>query len=775
MVQADADRPSNEEASTMRMLLVAIGATALAAACGAASAFADAYLGLDVVKRTEGLMVWRVLPGPLDGNFVSSHSLARGDLIASIDGEPAVASVWEALGSRPIGSSVRIAYREGRVRGASGAPDPNGALREIAVTLDDAAVWRGWHRSGELPPLPDIARAADTPRGDLDAGLALLGPEARQRSQAVLASLDGIAAKHGDPATPPLLRAVFHTPGETESIVRAAVPNADAMRSAPFRGAALLAAGLAAVPASALPDPHGTFKIEHAQAGVWYLDFLLNGARARFEEWVKPTEARLPGLRPLVVERLDNLLVRGQNARVAMEALRAIPTLPPEKAAVLVAHFDVRPELGSDLAALSPETLPEALRGAVEGDILAASDIAEIGWVVFGGRGSNRYDLGRVAAVLDLGGDDRYEWNHVQAAHRLVVDLSGNDRHRGGAIGPAGSLGAIAVIDDHAGDDRYEGGELTAGTALGVSLIVDRGGNDHYSGGAWSLGSAAGGVAMVVDLSGSDRVHGEGMAIGVGGPSGVGAFVDVAGDDVATLGTLPSVYGLEGERAGFGMGFGLGFRMAAAGGVGAYVDYAGRDLRQSGEFSQGCGYYLGLGVLVDLEGDDVAVCDRYGIGGSAHQAAGVYLDVAGNDSYAARTAAHLGGAWDESLSLFVDTAGDDNYRADGLALGAAAQQAVGIAVDRAGNDAYRAGGGSLGAAGDNEYHFDQAGLGSFALFLDLGGADLYPSPRMDGATTVSSEAAPARARGADAVFHDAPPAAAASGTGANRTGKASES
>jgi hypothetical protein len=249
------------------------------------------------------------------------------------------------------------------------------------------------------------------------------------------------------------------------------------------------------------------------------------------------------------------------------------------------------------------------------------------------------------------------------------------------------------------------------------------------------------------------------MAIGVGGPVAVGAFVDVDGHDIASLGTRPSVYGVAGEHAGFGMGFGLGFRLAAAGGVGAYIDFAGRDQRRSGEFSQGCGYYLGLGILFDGAGDDLSACDRYGFGSAAHQAAGVMIDLDGNDTIVAKTAAHVGGAWDESLAYFIDHRGDDSYRVDGLSLGAAAQQAVGIAIDRAGSDLYRAGGTCLGAVSDNEYHFDEAGLGSFALFLDAGGVDLYPSVRGNGTRRTSPEDAGVRARERDSVFEDRPDAA----------------
>jgi hypothetical protein len=259
---------SNEEAFAMTMVACA-ALTGVIAWCAPSDPIPSrGYIGIDVVQRAEGLMVWRVLPGPLDGNLVTSETLARGDLISTIDGEPAGLAAWDAIRSRPIGTPVRIGYREGRSRGASGAPNADGAVREAIVTVDDAAIWSGWHRSGDLPPLPGLPRASDTPRDELDDGLALLGPTARGRAEAVLASLDGIAAKHGDPATPPLLRGVFRFPGEAEAIVKAAIPAAQTLRTSPFRGAASLAAGLAGAPASALPEAHGSFKIEHAQAGV---------------------------------------------------------------------------------------------------------------------------------------------------------------------------------------------------------------------------------------------------------------------------------------------------------------------------------------------------------------------------------------------------------------------------------------------------------------------------------------------------------------------------
>jgi hypothetical protein len=254
--------------------------------------------------------------------------------------------------------------------------------------------------------------------------------------------------------------------------------------------------------------------------------------------------------------------------------------------------------------------------------------------------------------------------------------------------------------------------------------------------------------------------------------------VDVAGNDRTTLGTRPSVYGVEGERRGFGMGFGLGFRLVAAGGVGAYVDLAGDDRRKSGEFSQGCGYYLGLGLLVDRAGNDDVECDRYGLGGSAHQAAGVYLDRAGNDRYLGKTAVHVGGAWDESIGVFIDSAGDDVYAVAGLALGGAANQSIAIAIDRTGADRYEAAMPSLGAGGTNDYHFDDYQVGSLGLFLDLDGVDTYPDDRDNARgndrgndrTIASPEAITAPGTGADGVFIDrtSPPPAASPAAGAER-------
>ncbi len=726
-----------------------------AALCLAAPSGPEAgFSGIDVLVRATHLEVRTLRPGPVDGGLVASTSLARGDRIVTVDGAPASGSAWDAAHAKGAGAVVSIGYLR------KDEPD-DAPVRTVDVTLDDPAIWRGSWRTADLPPrdAPTIDDGAIA-SAIRDAESAL-GPLAQARATALGAHLSALDEANRDPRTPPLLRDVLARPEQATTVAEGALPPGERWTSAPFRAAAELVARASANDPASLAEPHGTFAIGHADAGIWYLDFLLNEARVKFESTVPASEPSAGDLRALAVERLESLMVRGPRSREAMVALGGIDRFGPAEAARVLAHFDVVAAPSAEFLASAPVELPAELAGAVEGAVLAASQVPELGWLVVGGPGPNRYDLGRVAAVLDIGGDDHFDWNHGAGMHRLVVDLAGDDLHEGGAtLGPAGAIGAVAVIDDRGGDDRYRGGAMTAGASLGVSLLLDRAGNDRYEAGAWSLGASLGGAALVVDLAGDDEARCAGMGMGVGGPLGIGAFVDVAGDDTGLLGERPSVYGVAGEHAGFGMGLGLGFRLASAGGVGLFVDLAGDDVRRSGEFSQGCGYFLGLGILVDGAGDDTVVCDRYGVGSAAHQAAGVAIDRAGRDSYLVRTAAHLGGAWDESVGVFLDLAGDDSYRAGGLSLGGAAQQAVAIMVDAAGDDDYRGGGAILGEPSSNEYHFGTTGLGSLALFVDLSGRDAYPGDRADGRTIATPDEATPELRGRDGVFVDRAPAPA---------------
>ncbi len=490
------------------------------------------------------------------------------------------------------------------------------------------------------------------------------------------------------------------------------------------------------------------------------MDFLLNGARPIVESAVpKATLGAAFGtdITRVLTDRVENLRIAPEDTRGREIATTGFASIDRAKLLAAIEHLEVDLAISEGIPAMEGDALPDELKGAVQGTIVTCEKIPDLGWIIVGGLGANEYDLGVIAAVFDFGGDDKYHWRHVAFDQRGIVDLAGNDHHDGGAFGPASGVGAIAFIDDRAGNDIYEGGLASAAVGIcGVGVIVDRAGNDIYRGKSWSVGTGVAGIGAIVDLSGDDRYQCGIFGVALGGPLGIGLVLEAQGNDLYRVeGERLSVYGLTTCDCSWGIGMGFGFRRDVSGGTGFIDDFSGNDRSESGEFSQGCGYYFGLGAVRDRGGDDVRTSDRYGIAAAAHQAGSIYLDASGNDSNACTTAANCGGAWDESVAVFIDDTGDDSYHCDGLAIGAAAQQAFGLFEDRAGRDRYRFAWQSVGAGGMNEYHFKDTGLGSLSIFLDLGTAiDLYLGEGSDGMRRVSPEAPTEELRQLDGVAID---------------------
>ncbi|MHC4142992.1 MAG: hypothetical protein ACYSUF_14390, partial [Planctomycetota bacterium] len=111
--------------------------------------------------------------------------------------------------------------------------------------------------------------------------------------------------------------------------------------------------------------------------------------------------------------------------------------------------------------------VPDELAGAVSGAIRGAYLYEPVGWIVIGTGQENRYDMARVAAVVDAGGDDEYYATGLRLGCRMIIDLEGDDLYTGTPQqGPGGALLGVSLIDDRAGDDRYEGDLLSAGAAM---------------------------------------------------------------------------------------------------------------------------------------------------------------------------------------------------------------------------------------------------------------------------------------------------------------------
>jgi len=345
----------------------------------------------------------------------------------------------------------------------------------------------------------------------------------------------------------------------------------------------------------------------------------------------------------------------------------------------------------------------------------------EHGWILIGGKGKNKYALEEPVAVLvDLGGDDTY-LGRIASSHDpehpfgVVVDLAGNDTYTPSRCGLATGRLGVGLLHDLAGNDRYHLSEGSGGVGLGgIGVLIDERGDDVYTGSRFTQGAAVAGLGLLLDRRGNDRHTAFGYAVGLGGSAGVGAVVDVEGNDAYQCGNkYPSGYNqLEKpppksgdprfQWTAFGMGTGLGRRIvgttdprhhqyALAGGVGMVIDVAGDDTYASSNFSQGCGYYFGAGLKLDLDGDDSHGAARYGHAAGAHFGMGLFVDYRGCDRYASTGPTYnLGCAWDHSIFVCIDA----------------------------------------GATGDTYDLTRSAGLGradidSWAVFADLGGADRY--------------------------------------------------
>ncbi|MBU3728701.1 MAG: hypothetical protein FGM37_05560 [Phycisphaerales bacterium] len=489
------------------------------------------------------------------------------------------------------------------------------------------------------------------------------------------------------------------------------------------------------------PDPlaprHGSIPVMHAQSAVFAMRFLLEQSglhmRVALEPVLESAGMESGALAPLLAEAAPVVsqlkwMPKGEPDEATtrmVDAMRAATRIDPDALARAIAHWDADIYVTADWAQAEQEPLPDALAGAVTGAILVAEMVPDLGWVVIGSLADNSYDMSRIAAVLDPGGDDEYRWTAVRTGMQGIIDLAGNDRYLGtGLQGPAAGILGMCVIDDYAGNDRYDAPWLGAGAAVaGAGILVDRAGNDTYRIAKWGCGAAIGGVGLLLDVAGHDDYEGTLFVQGVGGPSALGALVDADGNDrYRAAGSEPSTYMTPATSLSFSQGLGFGFRTALAGGTGIMLDLGGDDRYFGGEFSQGGGYFLGIGIARDTGGRDYWSGDRYAQGWSAHQAIGVLIDDSGDDVFLSRTAASQGAAWDQSVSVLADRNGNDTYRADGLAQGSAAQQAFALMIDCGGDDTLDAAAPVCqGGSGANEYHFDATGARSMSVLLLLDG------------------------------------------------------
>ncbi len=423
--------------------------------------------------------------------------------------------------------------------------------------------------------------------------------------------------------------------------------------------------------------------------------------------------------------------------------------------ASLIAAAQVLARLASErwvyqvAAAWTKPLSASAVPAGVTGDVMLVQETS-YGLIIVGGPGPNTYELDKqhIGLIIDVGGKDLYRGMIAASAdeeqgNAVVIDLNGDDTYDGAPFGLATGRLGVGLLIDHAGDDVYQLDMGSGGAGFGgLGILFDAKGNDIYMGNRLTQGAAIGGLGLLLDAAGNDRYTSHGFAIGFGGPLGVGAVIDVTGDDHYQCGgTYPSAYNAQDAPKGkpddplyqydcFGLGTGSGQRIltkksewqaySLAGGWGILLDIEGHDHYDSANFSQGQGYFFGAGIKLDLEGDDEHQAARYGHGASAHFGIGLFVDHHGDDRYGSSGPFYNGGAaWDSSVGLMIDAdKGRDTYAFDrSTGLGRADYSGWGLFIDEGGADLYHAKSG-----------FGDSSEKSVAGFFDLEGKDSYVVP-----------------------------------------------
>jgi hypothetical protein len=368
------------------------------------------------------------------------------------------------------------------------------------------------------------------------------------------------------------------------------------------------------------------------------------------------------------------------------------------------------------------------------------------GWIVVDTTGrDNRHQVKDALLVLDVGGDDAYEFLARSDTHAISVllDHRGNDSYATASPGadPSSATLGYGILWDTEGDDRYRGGEQAQASALfGAALLVDGGGSNRFVASSHSQAHAIGGVAVLASAGGDDAFTAQAFSQASGGPGGVAVLVDPGGNDRYTLDKVPLVRPspqLPDRNTSMGQGAGYGLRgvffdgRSTAGGIGILLDLAGNDRYDAQVFAQGVGYYEGLGMLLDDGGNDSFDAPWYAMGAGVHYAAGILLKRGvGSDVYRSTHEMVLGIGNDLSVGIFVDEGGDDDYAVGQLSLGVAHANSTGVFVDAAGDDRYTVASPTcraLGAAYQHAWGNPREVLPNLGLFMDLGGVDSYPS------------------------------------------------
>ena len=370
--------------------------------------------------------------------------------------------------------------------------------------------------------------------------------------------------------------------------------------------------------------------------------------------------------------------------------------------------------------------------------------------------------------AIDLGGADDYGYDVVPNAHdvgRLPSDSAGRATWTAGTPsacngdGPisvsttgrqgSGILGVGMLFDFGTENDQYHSLRLSQGFgAAGVGVLYDQGGDDTYAGEDAVQGSALFGIGLLLDAAGNDTRTTYRESQGFGYTAGVGALVDLAGDDayLANVGNpaeggdplyfSPQQPCVANESFSQGAAYGPRFDGVVgsdlrdmSGGLGILRDVQGSDRYQGSMFAQSASLYLGFGILVDSAGNDQydAIGDSQAT--ATHNSLAFFLDESGNDQYNQHVTPVMGipaQGWDYGVSIHVDNGGDDITNANGDSLGVGTGFGCALYVNNGGSDVFNGVATSFGQVGTStDSKGNTINFQSYGLFLKAGGPATY--------------------------------------------------
>lgn len=325
------------------------------------------------------------------------------------------------------------------------------------------------------------------------------------------------------------------------------------MRAAAF----LLVVGLSCIPppeylASAAAVPvfrgaavevllarHGVLPTPEQRAQVASLDALPEPVRSAFARFVEGflglSEASAAAFGRAGLEP-DFGAIEAARERFLADVARlqaALAATPPEAAGLL--KFTIAPALGVDLLGGPTRYAPNlALVLDAGGDDEYLNNA--------GGSGVLDCGPGATAALVDLGGNDRYASGRDCDINGggllgtgLLFDASGDDTYLAGATGTNGGayLGSGFLLDG-GGRDTYVAGSFgtNGGGYYGRGALRDEGGHDAFRAGGWGTnGGAYRGHGVLLDGGGDDAYAATGPAANGGALEGLALLLDVGGRD----------------------------------------------------------------------------------------------------------------------------------------------------------------------------------------------------------------------------------------------------